>query len=52
MSGRKSRTRREPVLITKRGKPIEYLADIEHFKQIQNKLTLLEGLASGEKASG
>ncbi len=41
---------KEPVLITEHGKPSAYLVDVDHFEQIQKKLSLLEGLARGEKA--
>lgn len=41
---------KEPILITEHGKPSAYLVDVEHFEQIQKKLSLLEGLARGEKA--
>ncbi|MEX0660871.1 MAG: type II toxin-antitoxin system prevent-host-death family antitoxin [Balneolaceae bacterium] len=41
---------KEPMLITEHGKPSAYLVDVDHFDAIQKKLTLLEGLARGEKA--
>lgn len=41
---------KEPVLITEHGKPSAYLIDVDQFEQIQKKLSLLEGLARGEKA--
>ena len=41
---------KEPILITEHGKPSAYLVDVDQFEQIQKKLTLLEGLARGEKA--
>lgn len=44
------REEKEPVLITEHGKPSAYLVDVDHFEQIQKRLTLLEGLARGEKA--
>ncbi|MCC5926532.1 MAG: type II toxin-antitoxin system Phd/YefM family antitoxin [Bacteroidetes bacterium] len=44
------REHREPVLITEHGQPSAYLVDVEHFEHMQQKLTLLEGLARGEKA--
>jgi prevent-host-death family protein len=44
------REEKEPVLITEHGKPSAYLVDVEYFEQIQKKLSLLEGLARGEKA--
>jgi len=44
------RESREPVLITEHGLPSAYLVDVDHFEHMQQKLTLLEGLARGEKA--
>lgn len=40
----------EPVLITEHGMPSAYLIDVDKFERMQQKLTLLEGLARGEKA--
>ena len=44
------REEKEPILITEHGKPSAYLLDVEHYEYIQKKLSLLEGLARGEKA--
>ena len=44
------REEKEPILITEHGKPSAYLVDVDQFEQLQKKLTLLEGLARGEKA--
>lgn len=44
------REEKEPILITEHGRPSAYLIDVDHFEYIQKKLTLLEGLARGEKA--
>ena len=41
---------KEPVLITEHGKPSAYLVDVEHFEALQKKISILEGLARGEKA--
>lgn len=41
---------REPVLITQRGLPAAYLVDVESFESMQKRLSLLEGIAKGEKA--
>lgn len=41
---------KEPVLITERGKPSAWLVDVDHFEQLKQKLSLLEGLARGGKA--
>ena len=38
-----------PVLITEHGRSFVYLVDVDHFEEIQKKLSLLEGLARGEK---
>ena len=40
----------EPVLITQHGLPAAYLIDVETYEVMQNRLTLLEGIARGEKA--
>lgn len=44
------REQKEPVLITEHGKPSAYLVDVEHFEALQKKISILEGLARGEKA--
>jgi len=41
---------KEPVLITQHGLPAAYLVDVETFSSMQEKITLLEGIARGEKA--
>ena len=41
---------REPVLITQHGLPAAYLVDVETFSSMQKKISLLEGIARGEKA--
>jgi len=40
----------EPVLITEHGKPSAYLIDVESFEQIQRRMSILEGIARGERA--
>ena len=40
----------EPVLITQHGLPAAYLIDVQTYEGMQNRLTLLEGIACGEKA--
>jgi prevent-host-death family protein len=40
----------EPVLITQHGLPAAYLIDVKTYEGMQNRLTLLEGIARGEKA--
>ncbi|MCF7802460.1 MAG: type II toxin-antitoxin system Phd/YefM family antitoxin [Candidatus Marinimicrobia bacterium] len=42
--------RQEPILITEHGKPSAYLVEVQYFEAMQKKLTLLEGIARGEKA--
>jgi len=42
---------REPILITQHGVPSAYLVDVETFETLQRRMTLLEGIARGEKAS-
>ena len=40
----------EPVLITQHGLPAAYLIDVKMYEAMQSRLTLLEGIARGEKA--
>ena len=40
----------EPVLITQHGLPAAYLIDVQMYEGMQSRLTLLEGIARGEKA--
>jgi len=40
----------EPVLITQHGLPTAYLIDVKMYENMQSRLTLLEGIARGEKA--
>ncbi len=40
----------EPVLITQHGVPAAYLIDVETYEGMQSRLTLLEGIARGEKS--
>ncbi|TAJ91557.1 MAG: type II toxin-antitoxin system Phd/YefM family antitoxin [Gammaproteobacteria bacterium] len=41
---------REPILITQHGLPSAYLVDVESFDLLQRRMSLLEGIARGEKA--
>jgi prevent-host-death family protein len=41
---------REPILITQHGVPSAYLVDVETYEALQRRMTLLEGIARGEKA--
>ena len=41
---------RETVLITEHGKPSAYLVDADAFEMMQNRMQILEGIASGERA--
>ena len=41
---------REPILITQHKVPSAYLVDVEPFETLQRRITLLEGIARGEKA--
>lgn len=43
-------TDQEPVLITQHGLPAAYLIDVQRYEGMQSRLTLLEGIARGEKA--
>lgn len=42
---------KEPVLITEHGQPSAYLVDFEDFERMQSRISLLEGIARGEKAA-
>jgi len=41
---------REPILITQHGIPSAYLVDVETYELLQRRMTLLEGIARGERA--
>ena len=41
---------KEPILITQHGVPSAYLVDVETYKTLQQRMSLLEGIARGEKA--
>jgi len=41
---------KEPMLITERGKPTAYLVDARSFELMQDRMTILEGIARGERA--
>lgn len=41
---------RKPILITQRGLPSAYLVDVESYELLQRRMSLLEGIARGEKA--
>ncbi|MCX7035911.1 MAG: type II toxin-antitoxin system Phd/YefM family antitoxin [Proteobacteria bacterium] len=41
---------REPILITQHGLPSAYLVDVATYELLQRRMTLLEGIARGEKA--
>lgn len=41
---------REPILITQHGLPSAYLVDVDSYETLQRRMTLLEGIARGEKA--
>ncbi len=40
----------EPVLITQHGRPAAYLIDVQTYDSLTKRLTLLEGIARGERA--
>ena len=40
----------EPVLITQHGLPAAYLVDVQMYEDMRSRMTLLEGIARGEKA--
>jgi prevent-host-death family protein len=41
---------REPILITQHGLPSAYLIDVETYEKAQRRMSLLEGIARGERA--
>ena len=41
---------REPVLITQHGRPAAYLLDVSSFEAMNERITLLENIARGERA--
>lgn len=41
---------KEPILITQHGLPSAYLVDVASYETLQRRMTLLEGIARGEKA--
>jgi prevent-host-death family protein len=41
---------RQPILITQHGLPSAYLVDVDTFEGMQRRMSLLEGIARGEKA--
>lgn len=41
---------REPILITQHGLPSAYLMDVESYELLQQRMTILEGIARGEQA--
>ena len=40
----------EPILITHRGVPSAYLVDADSYDKLKRRITLLEGIARGERA--
>ena len=41
---------REPVLITRNGKPSAYLVDADDYETMKERMHILEGIARGETA--
>jgi prevent-host-death family protein len=44
------RDSKNPILITERGLPSAYLVDVDEFELMQNRMSILEGIARGEHA--
>ena len=40
----------EPILITEHGVPSAYLVDVDSYELMQNRMSILEGIARGERA--
>jgi prevent-host-death family protein len=41
---------KQPILITQHGLPSAYLIDVESYELLQQRMTVLEGIARGERA--
>jgi prevent-host-death family protein len=41
---------KEPILITQHGLPSAYLVDVESYELLQQRMSVLEGIARGEMA--
>jgi len=41
---------KRPVLITQHGRPSAYLVDVDTYERLQKRVSLLEGIARGERA--
>ena len=41
---------KKPIFITQHGLPSAYLVDVESFQLMQQRMTVLEGIARGEQA--
>lgn len=41
---------KQPILITRNGRPSAYLVDVETFELLQQRVIVLEGIAQGETA--
>ncbi len=41
---------KKPILITQHGLPSAYLVDVETYQLMQQRMTVLEGIARGEQA--
>ena len=41
---------KEPVLITEHGLPSAYLIDVDDYELMRSRMSILEGIARGEKA--
>lgn len=42
---------RRPILITQHGLPSAYLLDVDSYERMQQRMSLLEGIARGEMAA-
>lgn len=41
---------KQPILITQHGLPSAYLVDVETYELMEQRMTILEGIARGEQA--
>ena len=44
------RRKRVPVLITQHGRPAAYIVDVETYERLNQRLSILEDIARGERA--
>jgi len=43
-------SKKDPILITRHGKPAAYLVDVQSYDDLNRRLSVVEGIALGEQA--